>query len=205
MSNQSEPSHTRAHPVRRRLDWTGPYLAALEANGGSFKRAAAAARVSYSTVWERRQADAVFASFEDAAIARAQRVLESEAVRRAVEGTKVIRFQPKTGKIFHDLQYSDLLLLRLLEKAETGSWRQKQQVEHSGGVTFKTRAERVAALEKARAAAGVSAASQTTPQTIEPTAPPDEKVSRDLSPGAVHRRDAWRTSGRATATPVSNM
>jgi hypothetical protein len=34
---------------------------------------------------------------------------------------------------------------------ETGSWRQKQQIEHSGGMTFKTKAERQAALEKARA------------------------------------------------------
>jgi hypothetical protein len=49
-------------------------------------------------------------------------------------------------------EYSDQLMLRLLERLETGTWRQKQQVEHSGSVTFKTRAERLSALEAARRA-----------------------------------------------------
>lgn len=50
-------------------------------------------------------------------------------------------------------QYSDSLLLRLLERLETGSWcqKQQQQIEHGSPGAFATRAERKAALEKARA------------------------------------------------------
>jgi hypothetical protein len=121
-------------------------------NGGSFKKAAKVASVAYSTVWERRKSDPVFARSEDDAVKRAQRLLESEAIRRAVEGTKRIRFQPKTGKIYYDTEFSDVLLLRLLEKNETGSWRRNHVVEQRNEFCFKTRAERKAALEKMRAA-----------------------------------------------------
>lgn len=151
MSNQPEPRHARARG-RRRPDWTLAYLGALEANGGNFKKAAAASKVAYSTVWERRKNESSFARLEDEALKRAQRFLESEAVRRAVEGTKVVRFQPKTGKIYHDIEFSDALLLRLLEKNETGSWRRNHVVEQRNEFCFATRAERKAALEKARAA-----------------------------------------------------
>ena len=44
-------------------------------------------------------------------------------------------------------------MLRYLVKLETGSWSEKRVLGHQGGgMTFKTRAERVAALEKMRAA-----------------------------------------------------
>jgi hypothetical protein len=145
-------------------------------------------------VWERRRVDNGFATAEDDAVKRAQRVLESEAVRRAIEGMKVVRFQPRTGKIFYDLQYSDTLLLRLLEKNETGSWRQKHQVEHSAGVTFKTRAERLAALEKARAAT----ANQPTNSSLSELR--GSKISLTTNPETPHRTcdrvatAAWRRS-----------
>lgn len=151
MANQIEPLYARARSHRRGVDWVGRYVLALENSGGSFKKAAEAARVAYSTVWERRKIDPAFALSEDDAVKRAQRLLESEAVRRAMEGTKRIRFQPKTGKIYHDIEFSDALLLRLLEKNETGSWRRNHVVEQRNEFCFATRAERKAALEKARA------------------------------------------------------
>lgn len=152
MSNQIEPSYARERSRRRGGDWVGKYLLALESNGGSFKKAAEAAKVAYSTVWERRKIDPVFARSEDDAVKRAQRLLESEAVRRAMEGIRRIRFQPKTGKVYYDIEFSDILLLRLLEKNETGSWRRNHVVEQRSSITFATRAERKAALEKVRAA-----------------------------------------------------
>jgi hypothetical protein len=44
-------------------------------------------------------------------------------------------------------------MLRYLVKLETGSWSGKRVLGHqNAGITFKTRAERLAALEAARAA-----------------------------------------------------
>lgn len=128
------------------------YLVALEANGGQMVGAAKTANVDYSTVFRHRQKDAVFESAEAEVMRMAKHAAESEAVRRAIEGVEEI-YTTKDGTIHKTRKFSDTILLRLLEKHETGSWRQKQQIEHSGGMTFKTRAERKEALEKARAAA----------------------------------------------------
>lgn len=136
----------------RKGDWATIYFASLEATGGNYTRSCRAAGVGRTTVWERRQREPEFEREEIAAIKRGIKTLESEAVRRAVEGVRKIRFEPKTGKIHYEREYSDTLMLRLLEHSETGSWQQKQKIEHSGGLSFRTRSERKAALEQARTA-----------------------------------------------------
>ena len=131
--------------------WMQGYLVALEANGGQLVAAARTANVNYKTVFRHRQKDAAFETAEREVMQMAKHAAESEATRRAIEGVEEI-YTTKDGTVHKTRKYSDTILLRLLEKHETGSWRQKQQIEHSGGVTFKTRAERKAALEQARAA-----------------------------------------------------
>lgn len=137
--------------VRQAADWAPRYLKALEITGGNWTKAAKAAKVGITTVWQRRQRDSEFERDEISVVARSVKVLEAECIRRAIDGVSKIRFQPQTGKVLYEREYSDTLLLRALEHSETGSWRQKQQIEHSGGMTFRTRAERKAALEQARA------------------------------------------------------
>lgn len=131
--------------------WEAAYLAALSINGGQKVGAAKAARVDFSTVFRHRESCARFETIERDALKSAFDVAESEAVRRAVHGVVSV-YTTKDGKKHKETRYSDTILLRLLEKRQTGSWCQKQQIEHSGGMTFKTRAERKEALEKARAA-----------------------------------------------------
>jgi hypothetical protein len=155
-ADESTRTRTAAAPSLHGL-WVPAYLAAVEITGGNFTKAARAAKVHRSTVWEWRRDNDEFAKAEADACRRGMKTLHAEAIRRAVDGVRSIRFQPKTGTIHYERVYSDTLLLRALEHAETGSWRQKQQVEHSGGVVFKTRAERKAALEAARAAMAQSA------------------------------------------------
>lgn len=138
--------------VRRAADWAPRYLKALEITGGNWTKAAKHAKVGITTVYDRRQRDPEFERDEVSVVTRSVKVLEAECIRRALDGVRKIRFQPRTGKVLYEQEYSDTLLLRALEHSETGSWRQKQQIEHSGGMTFKTRAERKEALEKARAA-----------------------------------------------------
>lgn len=140
-----------AEPSPEPPPWQAAYLAALAENCGQRVAAAKAAGCAYMTVYRYRLSDPAFETAE-ADVMKAQRhVAESEAVRRAVEGVESL-YTTKDGTIHSERKFSDTLLLRLLERQETGSWRQKQQIEHSGGMTFKTRAERKEALEKARAA-----------------------------------------------------
>jgi hypothetical protein len=137
--------------------WEAVYLNELEENGGQKTAAAKKAGVVMSTIMRRRQSSSAFEQAEREALQLAFDVLESEAIRRAVDGVETRRVSRlRDGTVIEHVErkYSDTILLRLLEKHEAGSWRQKQQIEHSGGMTFKTRAERKEALEKARLALG---------------------------------------------------
>lgn len=128
--------------------WMAVYLAKL-AESGQKGASAKAADVSLFAVWKRRHGDAEFARAEN----DAQRVfddgLESEAYRRAVDGVTTV-ITRKDGSTFTKTEFSDTILLRLLERRETGSWRQKLDVKHQGQVegVFMTRAERKADLER---------------------------------------------------------
>jgi hypothetical protein len=152
------PSNARApRPQHRRdvADWAPAYLAALEA---SARKAASAklAGVTLRSVQRRRVTDANFAAEEAAAMMVASDMIEDEITRWAIEGVEEPVFGSGgkgcgTVQVGTIRRFSDTLLLRLAERSESGSWRQKQQVEHSTPGMFATRADRKAALEKARA------------------------------------------------------
>lgn len=135
--------------------WESAYLAILSKHGQKTK-AAKAAKVDPSTVCDRRNIDPEFAQDERRAMKAAAASWESEAVRRGVDGVITqTRFHPITGKKIGETRtFSDTILLRLLVKGETGSWRDSAKVEFAGSVDFTqmTRAQRVAKLEEARKA-----------------------------------------------------
>ncbi len=86
-------------------------------------RSCEAARVDRQTVWQERKSNPEFAALETAAREQADLSLVDEAVRRARDGVRTIKFNPKTGEPYLDPetgepyvehQYSDALLIRLL-------------------------------------------------------------------------------------------
>lgn len=133
-------------------DWAPAYLAALETSLGQKVKAARAASVTPRTVQRRRKNDAVFAAEECERMEIVKDAVESEITRRAIEGIRRRRYDRNGKLLSEEIEYSDVLLLRLAERTETGSWRQKSQLEHYVGTAFKTRAERKEALAQARAA-----------------------------------------------------
>lgn len=147
------PKATRGR-TRAAIDWAAAYLAALSITGEK-TRAARAARKDAKTIYRRRLADVDFADAEKEAMKIAADAHESEATRRAVNGITETRYDPKTGKkVSQRRVYSDTLLLRLLVRNETGSWRESSKIEHGGAVDFTamTRAERMKKLAEAEAA-----------------------------------------------------
>lgn len=142
-------------PAKTPTAWRKIYLEALSNNCGQKTAAAKSAGVALRTVQRLRASDPQFEEREVEALLMARDVAEDEARRRAVDGVERIRrHTAKNGTVYEHIErkYSDTILLRLLERLETGSWRQKQQIQRAGCTTFKTRAERKAALERARAA-----------------------------------------------------
>jgi hypothetical protein len=133
-------------------DWAPAYLGALEVSLGQKIKAAVAAKVTPRTVQRRRKTDAAFAAEECDRMEVVKDAVESEITRRAIEGVSRKRYDRNGRLISEEIEYSDTLLLRLAERTETGSWRQKQQIEHPEGLVFKTRADRKRALEEARVA-----------------------------------------------------
>ncbi len=132
------PSYARARKPQKAPpppNWTELYLAELEVTGRQVA-AAAAALVSVNGVRYRRTIDPAFARAEREALANSRVVAIDELTRRAIHGTDVVTITG-TGKNRREVRrtvYSDTLLLRLLEYQETGSFRLKQQLEHSGGI-----------------------------------------------------------------------
>jgi hypothetical protein len=149
-ASSSSPAYARARGANSA--WIETYLGELEQHGQKCK-AAKVAGVTIRAVQKRRNSDPAFASNESDAMAVAKDLVESEIFRRAIDGVQTVIIS-KEGKIITTkTEYSDQLLLRAAERLETGSWRQKQQIEHSAAspLQFATRAERKAAIERARA------------------------------------------------------
>jgi hypothetical protein len=154
-----QTSHARRRDSKAGVhrDWSVIYLETLGATG---KRITSAkhAGVDYATVYRRRKADPDFEAKESAALDQSLVLAEDELRRRAIEGNEHITYDPK-GKIKERKRvYSDLLLLRLLERHDP-RWRQKQTLDVTtpkGNPMFGTRAERLAALAAARAASKAS-------------------------------------------------
>jgi hypothetical protein len=143
-----------AGPSRPVGAWIEPYLEAL-AGCGLKMVAYKAVGVTASTVMRRRGKDVGFAKREELAFRSALiNVVEPAIMKRAIRGVKKIRYG-RDGKILSiEHECSDQLALRLAERLETGTWRQKPQIEHSRAVGFRTRADRIKALAEARITVG---------------------------------------------------
>lgn len=143
------PPPRACEPIPGQPAWAPRYLAELEITGQKLD-SAKLAEVNLRTVQRHRAADREFAELEAAAMEVGADLVESVITRRAIDGVVTQRTTMPDGRVIEKWDYSDTLLLRLAEKIETGSWRQKQQIEHSAPGIFATRAERKAALEKLR-------------------------------------------------------
>lgn len=141
---------------RTAADWHVTYLAALADNCGQKTAAAKAAGVTVRSVQRHRIDYPEFEKAEADALVIAMETAESEARRRAIDGVeRISRKIDKDGTVHEHIErkYSDTILLRLLERLETGSWRKKhQKIEQCPGPAFATRVERKAALDEAREA-----------------------------------------------------
>ena len=111
------PAATRA------TDWTVPFLDALRLRG-IVADACAAASVSRSTAYRRKDDDAAFAQAWQDALEDAADVMEREAFRRAVEGVDEPVYQggEKVGVI---RKYSDTLLTLMLKANRPAKYRER--------------------------------------------------------------------------------
>lgn len=131
-----------AKPRRRTLarpDWAERFLAAL--HRGNITAACKAANVGRRTVYDRRDRDLAFAQAMADALEDAVDLLEAEAWRRAADGLERKRFHkgeplidPETGEQYVEREYSDQLMMQLLRAHRPERYRERREVEHTGGV-----------------------------------------------------------------------
>src|SRR2546429_362004 len=124
----------------RKPAWRETFLAAL-AVSGSILKACELANVCRANVYTTRDKDEAFAAAMALALDQAVDVLEIEARRRAVEGLIRKEFHkgeplidPSTGEQYFEREYSDSLLQLLLRAHRPEKYRERHQVEHTGGV-----------------------------------------------------------------------
>lgn len=133
-------------------NWPDLYIDELTVCG-VMHMAAAVACVTVRGVYDRRERDQAFAKREAKALRDFRACAIAEITRRAVHGNEE-RIETGSGKsrrVVIRTVYSDTLLLRLVEYQETGSFRQKQQIEHSGGfASLPTLADKKKRLEEAK-------------------------------------------------------
>lgn len=106
---------------RPATDCKRQFLAAFAVTG-MIGKACQIAGCERTTVHRWRKRDAKFAEQFDIAKAEAADALESEARRRAIEGTRRYKFKrdgspilhPVTGEVYYESEYSDALLIALL-------------------------------------------------------------------------------------------
>ncbi len=110
--------------------WPEHFLAAYRTSG-NISHSATLARVDRRTVQRRCHSDPEFAKDMEDAQEEAGDALEQEARRRAVEGTARPVFY-KGDKIGDVREYSDNLLIVLLQAARPEKYRSNARVEHMG-------------------------------------------------------------------------
>lgn len=122
---------TRKRPPRRPV-WESAFLAAL-ANTGNVRAACQAAKIGRTTVYKHREVSPAFDVAWQVAIDEAVEVLEAEALRRAVHGTREPVYYK--GKIVGQvLKYSDVLLIFLMKAARPDKYRERfEHVGRNGG------------------------------------------------------------------------
>lgn len=119
-------------------DWQGRFLKAL-AQYGNVSYAAKYAGVSRGHAYETRNADPGFAVQWSDALDQSADVLEKEAWRRAVQGTKRkkgIYYEGEQIATEVITEYSDTLLIFLLKGARPQKFRDNQHLEIDQRVTF---------------------------------------------------------------------
>jgi hypothetical protein len=111
-------------------------LLAAVSVAGCLTRAAEAAEVARSQHYEWLKQSEAYATAYHAAQIEAADLLESEARRRAVDGTKRLKFHlgkpildPETGEPYFEHEYSDVLLIFLLKGLKPEKFRERSQVE----------------------------------------------------------------------------
>lgn len=116
------------------------FLAEL-AKRGNVSEACRAAEVPRSTAYQWKAADEAFAAAWNEALEVACDAMEGEAWRRAVEGTEEPVYgrvgKDKDGQIGTVRKYSDTLMVKLLQAHRPEKYRERQDVQHSGGVTVR--------------------------------------------------------------------
>jgi hypothetical protein len=130
---------TRAHTARHKKG----FLTAF-AGSGNITLACRASGVGRRTVYDWQARDEAFAlAFRQAEI-EATEHLEAEAWRRAVAGTRRLRFDkdgqplrdPATGEPYVEMDYSDTLLIFLLKARAPEKYRDRWSLEHSSPGTM---------------------------------------------------------------------
>lgn len=100
---------------------------------GNVSRAARAAGVCRTTIYDWLERDEKFSMAMKLAEAEATEVLEEEARRRAVDGTAKPVYQG--GQLVgHVQEYSDTLLIFLLKGLKPEKYRERYDVKHGGSV-----------------------------------------------------------------------
>jgi hypothetical protein len=130
----------RTPKSRSKPDWEPLFLEHL-ANSGNIFASAKAAKITRSTVYERRDNDpefkaAMFSAFEDATD-----LLELEARRRAHDGVDEPHFGsggPGLGTVQVGVvrKYSDTLMSLLLKAHRPEKFRERYEVKHDGNVSI---------------------------------------------------------------------
>jgi hypothetical protein len=151
--SKESPPYARAGGTKRKpqamRDWPKRYCEAL-ADSGQRGAAARVAGVAMRTVCRRRLSDPEFAQAEKKALSMALELCVDEAYRRAIQGTVEERFRKDGTLLSRRVVYSDVLLLRILER-EDPSWRTHSKVAAPANraPVFNTLAERKAAIAEA--------------------------------------------------------
>lgn len=148
----------RTKRTRSRPDWAPAFLAEL-ALRGNILDSCGASGVSRSNVYQRRDADPDFALAMAQALEDATDRLEREAWRRAHEGLVRKQFykgdpliDPETGAQYVEREYSDTLMVQLLKAHKPDKYRERREVEHTGGVALEVVERVVRTREEARQA-----------------------------------------------------
>jgi hypothetical protein len=121
--------HSAAHT--QAVDWRPRFLNKLRETG-NIRSACAAAKISRTTFYAHRKAEADFDAQVGEALEDAGDVLEAEAWRRAVKGVLKPIYQ-QGGKVGETREYSDTLLIFLLKGTKPEKFRDRHEVSGPGG------------------------------------------------------------------------
>lgn len=119
-----------AEQARTPAIWEKTFLKAMSLTG-NVSVACKKAKINRSTVYRHGDSDPVFKALWDEARAEAADWLEAEAYRRAVKGVKRPVYQQKE-LVGYVTEYSDSLLIRLLEANNPQKFRRNIDVTSDG-------------------------------------------------------------------------